>query len=1190
MSAASTEEPAVEGYIDDRALDVRADDRLHLGSVADELADLVASQRTPLNVAVFGPWGSGKSSLASLLKDALKDRHAIKYVQIEAWKYADDPLRRKFIMESVDALGLDREKYRKKLYDTATHSELAMPWEALKQLAKVLAVLLGLCLAVLLLAAAVVGGIAVAANDHGHFYPEFASFLKSAAATTVVVSGVLTALFAFSGKLFVSDVTQSRVSSIEHFERVFRQVIQEATGRPSGIRVVFYIDELDRCAAKDVVAVLEGIRTFLDVKRCVFVVAADNRVLESAVQREMPHPVPDEQANPYYSSGAEYLDKLFQHQVIIPALLPQRLTAFALSLVVDRPGIWSLTRKQGSLANLVSILIPSHVRSPRRVKVLLNGFVSLYRVAKARHDEEPDYAPDPERRLSELAKLSTLRLEFPLFYRDLVRYPRLAEHLTAYLRNGNGWPEGMEAKARALGDAQLVESFATCGRAVEAMLSDGGPFRESNQTDGSADVDSQTAVSNSESARRNELLSYLLKTADVAGPSRDIIFLEGFGSSYGIPGDLAELMEEAAVDNDYHALATLVESVPEEDRINSIRFLHEARRQKNVGIEATNILGCMLRLVSRSGLVDPAPTVNELLADLTLESGAGPLPIEWLPAAVQLGLTSNSTEGVSLANSCIGDARLLEPEREDEAVEVVQAAQGRGTQTDDAISLMLVKRGAGFIATAIDMEALSGTTVARLVAETSLLALLGDRWKEAASDSDRDDVVGMSGALRIDGVDADWALAQAVADSKQTALADAWLSDASTHPATPQQTATLLGVLCSATRSYWESSASLLQGAPSTDSVVLYTATQLLFTDIGANPSDQPQQAWRHALTQVWGSPVWPGNWDADSPPEWAVSPGWAIGDVRERKMGALRLIAASDSDSTPWRKAIAQGYLDLLREGGAGADVIGRIGGALCRDWLLLDDDSRRELAEALESGPGVVAEERTLWLARISLVDDAIPFPFSADEVAALDAGSEANHEVIDLWLKHRCTGGEAIDFIRRRADTHTFVRTIVGASARYSPPQLTDIAIALVELDPPVDSRHIGPLLKRADQTSLAAWLSEELREATNRPDRERLMGVWDAWSPVVPEARRPLIEAYLHLASAGKGALELALRHIDLVGNPPKGFKKRLRETLAERATRCGLEKRTTNALLRVGLIKSERKGLFRRERFVSTDDE
>lgn len=304
------------GYIDDRALEARSDDRLHLGAVADELATLVCAQRTPLNVAVFGPWGSGKSSLAKLLQEALaKGTEATKFVPMDAWKYTEDSFRRQFIMESAKQLDLDPEKYRKKLYEKSMHSELKFPGEALKLLAKVLAVFLAIILGISLLGGVLIGLATMALHGNSQFFPALYEFLKDSAPTAIVSASVLTALFAFTGKLFISDVTQSEVASSEHFEDVFKGLIKSAIKGNIVKRIVFYIDELDRCPAEGVVAVLEGIRTFLDTDRCVFIVAADNRVLELAIQQAAPHPVPDEGANPYYSSGAEYLDKLFQHQV-----------------------------------------------------------------------------------------------------------------------------------------------------------------------------------------------------------------------------------------------------------------------------------------------------------------------------------------------------------------------------------------------------------------------------------------------------------------------------------------------------------------------------------------------------------------------------------------------------------------------------------------------------------------------------------------------------------------------------------------------------------------------------------------------------------------------------------------------------------------------------------------------------------
>jgi hypothetical protein len=1190
MNASALARPSVDGYIDDRALDGRTDDRFHLGALADELADLVASQRTPLNVAVFGPWGSGKSSLARLLGGALDERYkSIKFVPIDAWKYPEDPFRRQFIMESVRLLGLKEEKYRKKLYDTTTHSELKMPWQALRLLALVLLSLLGVCLITLLAAAALVGLVAAAVTTWNHFLGGFTGFLKSVAPAAVVVASVLTALFAVAGKLFVSDVSQSRVASAEHFEGVFREVVRDATGRSGEDRIVFFIDELDRCAARDVVAVLEGIRTFLDVDKCVFIVAADNRVLELAVQAEMPHPVPDEQANPYYSSGAEYLDKLFQHQVSIPALLPQRLTAFALSLVEDRAGVWREVNEHGSLPNLVSVLVPSHIRSPRRVKVLLNGFVSLYRVAKARHDEEPEHSPNPLQRLLELAKLSTLRLEFPLFCRDLVRYPRLAEHLTAYVRNNKSWPEGLESKARALGDAELVRAYASCGRPVELMLSAHVPPSGDAQDGQSDEGDDETVIDSSDAARRSELLSYLMKTADVPGPSRDIIFLEGAGSPYGVPGELADLVEEAATDNDLPALATLVGGLPEEERVRVVRLLHEVRRH-TFGLEATNILGATLHLVGNSQLVDPASVADELVSDLTLEADARPLPVAWLSAATKLGLVALSDAGTKLAQSCASDPRLLEPDREDEAVDVVHAVEDVGLPLDDAIGGLVVGRSPGFVTSVIDSGVMSAASVSRLAADTDVLRLLSERWKLGTSDVDAEDVNTMSKTQRTHSRDVDWSLASAVADSEQTSLADAWLSVPPAPPVTPSETAVLLRVLRTASRMGWESSGGLLEGAPPTDSVILYTLTRLLFLDIDAHPADGCQAAWQRALGLVWGHSKWPRNWDSTDPGAWAVTPAWGSGDARERKMQVLRLIAGLDSNSSVWRRAIAVGYLDLVNESGVPLDVVSRAGSSLPDDWVLLDRDSRQELVGAIQAGPGAPEDHRRLWMVRISLVDNEVSLPFGADDVPSLMDGSAANNEAVALWLESRASAAEVIGFIRRVEQSDAFCDAIVGASDRFSRVEAADLAVALVDVGLIPDMPTYQPVLAQVDETLFADWLSERLREASNQAERERFMRVWSAWSPVPIEARRHLIDAYLHIASAGKGGFELALRHIELVRNPPRGFKNRLRETLTARAANYGLQKRTVDALLKTGLVKKARKGLFGRERLIGTDDE
>jgi energy-coupling factor transporter ATP-binding protein EcfA2 len=1192
MSSFHGTDSGVQGYIDDKALDARADDRFHLGALADELACLVVTQRPPLNVAVFGPWGSGKSSLAKLLQDALEERsRSTKFVPMDAWKYTEDSFRRQFIMESAKLLGLDAEEYRKKLYEKQVHSELKMPRQALWLLVKVLLILLAAFLALLLLAGLIVGLAAAASNGKAQFLTGFNGFVKGIAPTVVVSASVLTALFAFAGKLFVRDVTQSEVASTEHFENVFKELIRSVTDKAGIDRIVFYVDELDRCAAKDVVAVLEGIRTFLDVDKCVFIVAADNRVLELAVQQEIPHPVPDEEANPYYSSGAEYLDKLFQHQVAIPALLPHRLTAFALELVTGRSGVWAEAAERRDLANLVSVLLPSHVRSPRRVKVLLNGFVSLHRVARARHEEEPDYVPDPCSRLLELAKLSTLRLEFPLFYRDLVRYPRLAEHLTAYICNNDEWPNGMQAKAKTLGDSELVELYACRDRPVEAMLSSLGQEVSASDERDATEEDEHSAVSGSDSARRGELLSYLLKTANIPGPSRDIVFLEGTGSPFGIPGELAELMEEAAADNDLAALVTQVEGLPEDARIGVIRLLHEARRHV-YGLEATNVLAAVMHLIGEAQLVDPTEVASELISDLTLESADRPLPTEWLPAAVKIGLVAQRPAGRDLASNCLRDPRLFQEDREEEALGVLAAVGNLSAEIGDEVSDLLVGRDSGFIATAVEDGALSVEEVGQLAARTPMLESLAEKWKTTASEEDREDVMQLSEALRAADPPSEWALAEALAKAGQALLADAWVSTSPPPLTTSQQTGTLLRVLCIASRQHWESSETLFDKAPKTGAVVLYTVARTLFSDIDENPPDDSHAAMQRVLASVWGSPAWPRGWDSESPPDWVITPSWTEGNRRERKFSLLRRLARIDTNApTFWRRAVAQGYSDVIAQSGTPPDTVERVGALLADDWPLFDPETRAGVIEALASGAGLPEDTRRLWRARVSLVDERVSFPFGKDDVPSLVNGSAADNEAVRLWLEHRGSAVDTREFVQREdCGAETYIDAVIAGAHRFSSSEVALVAADLVDRGLLSDSSTVGPLLAFVDEQQFAAWLAEKLRAASNQQERERLLRLWVAWLPTTREVRRTLIGAYVHVASSGKGGLELALRHIGIVENPPKGLKKTLVETLTARASLYGLEKQARQALLKAGLVKKVRKGLLRREKILTEDDD
>ncbi|GAB3849009.1 hypothetical protein GCM10029963_32750 [Micromonospora andamanensis] len=98
-----------------------------------------------------------------------------------------------------------------------------------------------------------------------------------------------------------------------------------------------FIDDLDRCLPETVVDTFEAIRLLLGAPRTAFVLAAHQKVVESAVDARYPALRDDNGSG----IGAQYLEKMFQQKITVPALaVPEAVTYVNLLLAelhLDRP-------------------------------------------------------------------------------------------------------------------------------------------------------------------------------------------------------------------------------------------------------------------------------------------------------------------------------------------------------------------------------------------------------------------------------------------------------------------------------------------------------------------------------------------------------------------------------------------------------------------------------------------------------------------------------------------------------------------------------------------------------------------------------------------------------------------------------------------------------------------------------------
>lgn len=630
---------------DARLREGEADAFRHL-PIAARVAELAVHAETPVNIALFGPWGSGKSSFYELLRSELCARDGgVELVRYDAWKYGGGALKRNFISSAATELGMTSSKksarrFHRGLYENKRTVQFD-PLELFRR-----GEWLGWVM--VLLFAAVFATVAV-----GFFAVWISVFTDRDVSDEVSrlapgigarIGGFIVALGAALKVLDGAKVEVEQVvpSEDEQFAGLFQELVEEATKRElvgtTTRRLVFFIDELDRCSQKDVVSTLTSLRTFLDQRHCVFVVAADREVLEEALT-EVPQATPLREEEPYYSSASAFLDKIFQHQFSLPPLRGGRLTGFARDLVQDRGGLWKRLRDEGALNGVLYTLIPSHVRAPRRVKVLLNNFATNVRVSEAR-------GVDWLARAEEIAKLTVLQTEFPRLAGDLYEEPRLLAMLLAP-------PEQPTERQRVLlARHRIVEPD-------ETSTDDNGAPTDAEEYEAPDRLLTKKESATLLSRQREDLRRYL-QSRSAPDPGRDLLYLEVVGDWIGFDDpELNRLIEDEAPARPDLVVQGLLDR-PVGEKLAAARLLGHLS-EKEFGEERRNIVSA-LALVLALTKPDELGDLGDLIANVASYRVEQPLTEQQLPGMLVLALAANE-QGRDLASAVLAsDALLTRPE------------------------------------------------------------------------------------------------------------------------------------------------------------------------------------------------------------------------------------------------------------------------------------------------------------------------------------------------------------------------------------------------------------------------------------------------------------------------------------------------------------------------------------------------
>ncbi len=387
-------------------------DALSFDDYLNALNNILETAATPLTVGVFGPWGSGKTSLLRMLEKNIRDKGlaSCRAVWFTAWKYdRSEALWRAFILRVIDGL-YPKEKGARIPLEKLPDKDQQEGVQYLDRLAKSL---------YQDVAWQEKGGWSLDLGELGAQAAKLPAWLVFHLAG----QGELATLFNINVDVAkalereVQSFQMTQLASMEQFENEFETAVDLILGEDG--RLVVFVDDLDRCLPEKAIEVLEAIKLFLNVRKTVFVLGMDCEVIRRGIESHYGIYFQKEaqERGELPINGDVYLQKLIQLPFNLPPMDVDSTEEFICELEKDAPAescLDAVTRKAFAIG-----VLPN----PRQIKRALNVFTLLKTIA-ANQEESQEPKPEPLS-LPLLAKTVLIQSQWPEFYTLWRQYPTL---------------------------------------------------------------------------------------------------------------------------------------------------------------------------------------------------------------------------------------------------------------------------------------------------------------------------------------------------------------------------------------------------------------------------------------------------------------------------------------------------------------------------------------------------------------------------------------------------------------------------------------------------------------------------------------------------------------------------------------------------------------------------------------------
>jgi len=383
--------------ITDKPIITLNQDLLKVEKYSLALSNFIIRSDTPITVGLQGEWGTGKTSLMSLLLEDFNEKN-IACSWVNTWEYS-----------------LFRNA------NETTPGVLRGMLEKLKESCKS-------------------RGIWTLKDDTEEKFKSAARFLGGLANQIVAKQTGIDV----KGASAVSGNNQKSTAEVAEIKALIKDLIKDLINDPKNPieKVVFFVDDLDRIPPGDAVEVLEALKNIFDIPNCVFILAIDYDIVVKGLESKF-GPKTDENEREFRS----FFDKIIQ----VPFSMPTGTYDVENFLVEKLKDLGTIIQEEEKELYVKAVKY-SIGYNPRSLKRYLNAFSLINHLKEIELDDEQPKGDD-----FMLFAVLGIQISYPKIFRLLSQKPNFPEWNKGFGNKfGVEW-DAIQEKIKKFGESDLID-------------------------------------------------------------------------------------------------------------------------------------------------------------------------------------------------------------------------------------------------------------------------------------------------------------------------------------------------------------------------------------------------------------------------------------------------------------------------------------------------------------------------------------------------------------------------------------------------------------------------------------------------------------------------------------------------------------------------------------------------------------